>query len=452
MKIVIVGAGEVGSHLAKMLRREGGDVTVIDSDEERLQKLAQTADVATVLGHPSSISTLKESGVSGADLFISVYPSTAQEVNIVSALLAKSLGAARVTARINDEDYLNADNKLLFKEMGIELLFYPEKIAADEIVSCLRSATPSDTMDFAHGKLRISVFKLDSESPVLDMKVGEFAHQASAEGLYFRIIAISRGEETIIPGADTTFHFNDLVYTIALREGVEPLMKYFGKSGIQVQKVMIFGGSSIAEMVARSLSQEMDSLKIVESDRERCRELVERLDSRVEVTCGDGRNSDFLLEEGIRDYDAFVALTPSDETNVLACVVAKKLGVDRTIAEVENIEYMRLAEDMGVDTVINKKLITAGRMFKFTLSGRARFVRYMTGTSAEVLEYTVAPGSLITKNQLKDINFPENAIIGGVIRGNESFIAVGHSRIEPYDRVAVFALGETVKEVDRFFK
>ncbi|MBQ7195171.1 MAG: Trk system potassium transporter TrkA [Bacteroidales bacterium] len=452
MKIVIVGAGEVGSHLAKMLRREGGDVTVIDSDAERLHKLSQTADVATVQGNPSSIATLKESGVAGADLFISVYPSFAQEVNIVSALLAKSLGAAKVTARINDEDYLNADNKLLFKEMGIELLFYPEKIAADEIVSCIKSSTPSDSMDFAHGRLHITVFKIDDESPVLDMKVGEFASQAASDGLQFRVIAISREDSTIIPGADTTFQWGDMVYTIVLREGMESLMKYFGKSAVQIQKVMIFGGTPMAEMVARALSHQLESIKIIESDKERCRELVERLDSRVEVACGDGRNSDFLLEENIRDYDAFVALTSGDETNVLSCVVAKKLGISRTIAEVENIEYMRLAEDMGVDTVINKKLITAGRMFKFTLSGRARFVRYMTGTQAEVLEYTAAPGSLITKAPLKDLNFPENALVGGVIRGSESFIAVGTSQIEPYDRVAVFALGESVGDVDKFFK
>ena len=221
----------------------------------------------------------------------------------------------------------------------------------------------------------------------------------------------------------------------------------------EVNKVMILGGSEIGEMVAAQLlRQQLDAVKIIDIDKQRCRELTEKLPSGVLVSNGDARNSDFLVEEGIRDYDALVAVTGNDEANILSCVVAKKFGVSRAIAQVENLEYLRLAEDMGVDAVINKKLITAGRIFKFTLSDKVRFVRYMSGTDAEVLEYTVAPNARICKAPLKDIEFPRNAIIGGVIRGSESFIAVGDTRIEPYDRVAVFALPDTVKEVDKFFK
>ena len=215
---------------------------------------------------------------------------------------------------------------------------------------------------------------------------------------------------------------------------------------------MIFGGSTIAEMVARGLGRSGTSVKILENDRERCLKLAEKVGATVDISNGDGRNSDFLLEEGIRECDAFVALTESDETNVLACVAAKKFGVSRTVAEVENIEYVRLAEDMGIDTVINKKLITAGRIFKFTLSGKARFVRYMSGTSAEILEYTAAPGSRITEAPLKDLGFPAEAIVGGAIRGSDSFIAVGDTRFEAYDRVIVFAQSNATKAVDAFFK
>jgi trk system potassium uptake protein TrkA len=230
-------------------------------------------------------------------------------------------------------------------------------------------------------------------------------------------------------------------------------MKFIGKDNVEVDSVMILGGSEIAEMVSAQLVRhQLKAVKIIEIDPNRCRELSERLPSGVIVANGDGRNSDFLVEEGIRDYDAVVAVTGNDEANILACVVAKKFGVARTVAQVENLEYVRLAEDMGVDAVINKKLITAGRIFKFTLSDKVRFVRYMSGTDAEVLEYTAAPDSRITRAALKDIDFPRNAIIGGVIRGSDSFIAVGDTRIEPYDRVAVFALPDTVKEVDKFFK
>ena len=455
MKIIIEGAGQVGSHLAKMLSHEGGDITVIDDNEARLQRLASSADVVTIVGDPSSIKVLRDAGCAKADLFISVNPSTSQTVNIVSALLAKRLGSKRVIARIDDEAYLLPENKLMFKDMGIDMLFYPEKIASDEIIDLLKHTASTDSMDFARGKLQLVVFRLDDDAPILDMKVAEFtaAMTAASSQAQLRIIAIARKGETIIPKFDTRFAYNDHLYIIAKREGVPAILKYLGKDNIEVDKVMILGGSEIGEMVAgQLLRQQLDAVKIIDIDKQRCRELTEKLPSDVLVANGDARNSDFLVEEGIRDYDALVACTGNDEANILSCVVAKKFGVSRTIAQVENLEYLRLAEDMGVDAVINKKLITASRIFKFTLSDKVRFVRYMSGTDAEVLEYTVAPNSLITKGALKDIAFPRNAIIGGVIRGSESFIAVGDTRIEPYDRIAVFALPEAVKEVDRFFK
>ena len=455
MKIIIEGAGQVGSHLAKMLSHEGGDITVIDDNEARLQRLASSADVVTIVGDPSSIKVLRDAGCAKADLFISVNPSTSQTVNIVSALLAKRLGSKRVIARIDDEAYLLPENKLMFKDMGIDMLFYPEKIASDEIIDLLKHTASTDSMDFARGKLQLVVFRLDDDSPILDMKVAEFtaAMTAASSQAQLRIIAIARKGETIIPKFDTRFAYNDHLYIIAKREGVPAILKYLGKDNIEVDKVMILGGSEIGEMVAgQLLRQQLDAVKVIDIDKQRCRELTEKLPSDVLVANGDARNSDFLVEEGIRDYDALVACTGNDEANILSCVVAKKFGVSRTIAQVENLEYLRLAEDMGVDAVINKKLITASRIFKFTLSDKVRFVRYMSGTDAEVLEYTVAPNSLITKGALKDIAFPRNAIIGGVIRGSESFIAVGDTRIEPYDRIAVFALPEAVKEVDRFFK
>ncbi len=453
MKIVIEGAGEIGSHLAKMLRAEANEVTVLDNDDERLTALRAYADVETFLGNPSSIKSLRDAGVAKADLFIAVYPFTTQEVNIVGALLAKQLGAKRVVARINDEDYLAAENRLLFKELGIELMFYPEKSAADEIVNSLKHVASSDSMDFAHGKLQISVFKIDEESPMVDLRLSEFIQTMTPEETtLFRIIAISRDQKTIIPKYDTKFQYGDLVFTVSKREGLASIMKYFGRAEKSVDKVMILGGTPIAEMVARSLAPHISSVKIIEKDKDRCLALTEHLPDSVVIVNGDGRNSDFLFEEGIRDFDAFIALTSNDESNVLSCVVAKKFGVTRTVAEVENIEYIRLAEEMGVDTVINKKLITAGKIFKFTLSGKARFVKYMSGSNAEIIEYTVAPGSAITKKPIKELDFPAGAIIAGVVRGSESFIAVGDTLIEDYDRVAIFALPQTIKAIDKFFR
>ena len=452
MKIVIAGAGEVGSHLAKMLNNETNEVTVIDQRRDRLDAVTASTDVITVEGNPSAIRVLHEAGAHEADLFIAVNPSESQDVNIVSAMLAKKLGSKKVTARINNEEYLTYENKLLFTEMGIDLMFYPEKIAAGEIVDLLKRSATTDTLEFARGKLQIAVFKLEEESELIGMNMAEFSAVAAKEGLKFRVVAISRHDETIIPKFDTKFKYHDLVFIISKREGMEMLMRYIGKENIEVKNLMILGGSPIGEVVAKQMSKQVDSIKLIEMNKAKCLDLSEKLPSNVMVVNGDGRNSDMLLEESIREYDAFVAVTNNSETNILACVAAKSLGVPRTIAEVENLEYIRLAESMGVDAVINKKLITAGRIFRFTLSSKVRFVKYMSGTKAEVLEYIVSQGSAITKTTLMNMNFPSNAIIGGVIRGNESFIAVGDTQIMPYDRVAVFALPEAVKEVDKFFK
>ena len=414
MKIVIAGAGEVGSHLAKMLSGEANDITVIDTRQDRLDTLSATTDVITVQGNPSAIKVLQDAGAAEADLFIAVNPSDSQDVNIVSAMLAKKLGSKKATARIDNEEYLSYENKYLFTEMGIDLMFYPEKIAAGEIVDLLRRTASTDSMDFARGKLQIAVFKLEEDSSLLGMSMAEFSAVATEQGYNFRVVAIARGNDTIIPRFDTRFKYHDLVFIISKRDGMDLLMKYIGKRNIEIRNLMILGGSPIGEMVAYQMSRQMDTVKIIEMNKEKCLELSEKLPDNVIVVNGDGRNSDMLIEESIKEFDAFVAVTNSSETNILACVAAKRLGIARAIAEVENLEYIRLAESMGVDAVINKKLITAGKIYKFTLSNKVRFIKYMSG--------------------------------------NESIIAVGDTQIQAYDRVAVFALPEAVKEVDRFFR
>ena len=452
MKIIISGAGEVGSHLAKMLRNEANDICVIDSNQQRLTALSETADVVTVCGNPASIEVLKNAGAEKADLFVAVNPSTSQNVNVVCSALAKSLGSKKVVCRVNNEEYLAYDNKYLFSDMGIDLLFYPEKIAAGEIVDLLKRSASTEAMEFGRGKLQISVYKLEEDSPIIDKTLLDFSRDFADAETRFRVVAIARGNETIIPKIDTRFRYHDLVFIISRRDGNAPLMEYLGKKDIEIKSLMMVGGGPIAEMVAKQLGRQMESIKIIEEDKNRCLYLSEHLGDNVTIVNGDGRNTDLLIEESLRSTDAFVDLTESSETNILTCVAAKKCGIARTIAEVENLEYIRLAEDMGVDAVINKKLITAGRIFKFTLSDKIRFIKYMSGTNAEVLEYITAPGSKITSAQLKDLDFPGDAVIGGLIRGNESIIAVGDTRIEDYDRVVVFALPQAVKEVDRFFR
>lgn len=447
MKIIIAGAGEVGSHLAKMLSNEYHDLTIIDNDESRLNRLAEIADVVTLFGSPTSIDTLQRAGVSKSDLFIAVSPSQEQDVNLISALLAKKLGSERVTARINNDEYLVNENKLLFTELGIDLLFYPEKIASLEITDLLKQTGTSEFMDFSGGKLQLIVFRLEDGAPLLGKQMGDFK---SDNPLDFRAVAIARDGKTIIPRTNTRFLLHDLVFVISKRTGVQEVMNLSGKNNIDVRRLMIAGGGRIGEMVAKKLENSVDYIKLIERRRERCEFLNETLNKTLVIN-GDARNTDLLIEEDVNDFDAFVAVTSSSETNILSSVMAKKMGVAKTIAEVENIDYIKLAESMGVDAVINKKLITASRIFRFTLSNKVQSIKCLNGSDAEVLEFIVNPNSLITKRKIRDLDFPKEAIIGGVIRGNLSFIAVGDSEIKPFDRVVVFSLPSALKRVNKFF-
>ena len=448
MKIVIAGAGEVGSHLAKMLSNEYNDLTIIDNNESRLNKLAEFVDIVTVEGSPTSIRTLEKAGVPEADLFIAVSPAQEQDVNLISAMLAKKMGSKKVTARINNDEYLDHENKLLFTELGIDLLFYPEKIAAYEIIDLLRQTGTTEFMEFARGKLQMVVFRLEDGAPLISKSIYDLS--APDGDILFKAVAIARNGTTIIPNSEVKFQENDLVFVISTKEGVTEAMSFSGKNEIDIKRLMIVGGGRIGEMLARKLERDVEHIKIIEQRKERCEHLSEILNKSLIIN-GDGRNSDLLLEEDVKNMDAFVAVTSSSETNILSCVAAKKVGVGKTIAEVENIEYIKLAEGMGVDAVINKKLITAGRIFRFTLSNKVRSIKCLNGSDAEILEFIVNPNSLITTGPVKDLDFPKEAIIGGIIRGNESFIAKGNTNIKPYDRVVVFALPTALAKVNKFF-
>ena len=450
MKIVIAGAGEVGCHLAKMLSEGYHDLTIIDSDESRLALVGETMDVLTVAGNPTSIEVLRKAGVDKADLFVAVSPAKEQDVNILSAAIAKKLGASKVTARINNEEYLSNDNKLIFKDMGIDLLFYPEKIAAGEIAGLLHKSEMSEFMDFARGKLQLLSFKLHRESKLIDRTPSDFTEYPIYDPP-FRVVAITRGDETIIPQKDTIFKPFDLIFVIAKKEFVSQIMSYSGKEDIDIKRLTILGGGRIGEQVARAFEKNAEFIKIIEINKARCEVLSEKFGNRTMIINGDGRNSDFLYEEDVRSSDAFVAVTSSSETNILACVAARKMGVAKTIAEVENIEYISLAEEMGIDSVVNKKLITAGRIFRFTLSDKVRTIKCLNGSDADVIEYIVNPDSRITKAPIRDLGFPKDAVIGGIIRGSETIIAIGDTLIKPYDRVAIFALPDALKKVEKFF-
>ncbi|NLA15556.1 MAG: Trk system potassium transporter TrkA [Bacteroidales bacterium] len=449
MNIIIAGAGEVGFHLAKMLSNENHQISIIDKDEARLHYIAETSDVIPITGEVTSISTLEKAGVNRCDLFIAVSPATWQDVNIVAALLAKQLGAKRVIARINNNEYLTPENKILFTELGVDLLFYPEKIAAYEILDLLKQSGTSEFMDFSGGRLQLIVLKLLESSSILNKTMEQVAEEAIGEPPY-RAVAIARNGTTLIPRKNTVFQINDVVFVITKKEATHAAMALSGKEKIVVRNLMIMGGGRVGQMVAKQMETRIEKVRVIELDNNRCQELVVTLPKSL-IIHGDARNTDLLLEEDLPNMDAFVAVTSSSEANILSCMAAKRAGVKKTIAQVENLDYIKLAESVGVDATINKKLITASRIFRFTMIGDVPSMKCLHGTEAEVIEFIVKPGSPATQKKVRDLNFPGQAIIGGVTRGNTGLIVRGDTQLKPYDKVVVFSLPTALQSLHKYF-
>lgn len=446
MKIILAGAGAVGAHLAKMLSNENHDITVIDTDSDRLKLIGSTMDVLTLEGSATSIGLLKEAKIKKADLFIAV--TQAESTNTSAAILGKQLGARKTIARIDNQEYLYTENREMFISLGIDYLIYPEKIAAREIVGLLSQTSTTDAVDFSGGKLHLYAFKLEENAPIINKTLIEVIDREN--GLAYRSVAITRNGHTIIPRGHDRFQVNDLVYVISNKGGVKNLLRYTGKENYDVRNIMILGGSRIGIRAARDLGDQ-HYVKLIEINREKSYMISNSLDNTLVIN-GDGSNLELLTQEGISKMDAFVAVTGNSETNILSCLLAKRMGVKKTIAEVENIDYIPLAENIGIDTIINKKLITASRIFRFTMSTDVTSIKCLTGTDAEVLEFFVKSDAPITKGPLRDIEFPPDAIIGGVItKEGRGIIAEGSTEIREGDHVVVFALPSAVSVVGKFF-
>lgn len=445
MKIIIAGAGEVGTHLAKMLNNEDHDITVIDPNVDNLKDIDYALDLLTITGSAISLEVLKEAKIKKTDLFIAVAHS--EETNLTAAMLAKKLGAKKTIARVDNNEYIEPKNISYFTSLGIDYLIYPERIAAREVVHLLGQAEISEFVDFSGGKLSLYVLKLGENAPVIDKTLINVIKEN--DEIEFRAVAITRNGETIIPRGHDYFQVNDLVYVVTNRSGIRDVLKYSGKKKLDIKDVMILGGSRIGKRTAKSLEGRFN-IKLIEIDKGKSAELADYLTNALVIN-GDGRNIDLLVEEGLPNMDTFISVTGNSEVNILSCMLAKRMGVKKTIAEVENIDYIDLAENMGIDTIINKKLITASRIFKFTMSAKVESMKCLTGSDAEVLEFVAKPGSKITHGRLRDIEFPKDAIVGGIIRKDKGMIAKGDTHIKADDRVVVFALPSAVKKMDNFF-
>lgn len=444
MRIIIAGAGEVGTHLAKLLSEEEMEISLMDESAERLGCLETDYDILTKVGSPTSIHDLQNIGVKNVDLFISVTPHETE--NITACLIANQLGAKRTLARIDNYEYLLPANRNFFEDMGLNHLIYPEVLAAHEIEESLRTNWMRFHLSLCEGALELCVVKVREGAAVIG--------KIFCSGIYnhgrFRIVAIKRESETIIPKGTDQVLAGDVVYVVCTKEDMDFMREQLGKHRREIHNIIFFGGSRITRKAALSLSEDMN-IKILESNRERCMQLSEKLPNALIINA-DGSDMGVLKEEGIQDADAFVAVTESSEANIFACLAAKRFGVGKTIAEVENIDYIPMAEALDIGTVLNKKTIAASYIYQMLLDENVLNVHNLTSADAEIVVFVAKEGSRITRHKIRDMQLPEDTNIGGIVRAGEGVLVNGETEIIANDQVVVFCKKHVLRQLERYFK
>lgn len=444
MRIIIAGAGAVGTHLAKMLSDERQDIVLMDANEERLANLDSNFDLMTIVANPTSINSLKDAGIADTDLFIAVTPE--ESTNITSCMLAHSLGAKKTVARIDNHEYLQPKNKEFFNKLGIDSLIYPEMLAAKEIADGLHLSWIRQWWEFSGGALVMLGVKLRDNALILNTPIFQIKKEQP-----YHIVTIKRMGETIIPGGSDELHAGDIVYFMTAKRSLPYIRKITGKEAHStIRNIIIMGGSRIAMRATQLVSNDMN-VKIIDNDLNRCHWLTSMVDDNVIVINGDGRDYELLEEEGINKADAFVALTDNSETNILACLSAKRMGVFKTIAEVENIDYINMAESLDIGAVINKKKIAASYIYQLLLDADVENVKCLTFANADVAEFIVKEGARATRSLVKDIALPKGATIGGLVRGDKGILVTGDTQIQPGDHVVVFCLASMIKRIEKYF-
>ena len=443
MRIIIAGAGEVGTHLAKLLSRENMEISLLDESPERLGELDVNYDMLTKVGSPTSIHDLRDIGVKDVDLFIAVTPHETE--NMTACLIANQLGAKKTLARIDNYEYLLPENRKFFEEMGLNHLIYPEVLAAREIAEALRTNWMRYHVPMCDGALELCVVKIRETADNIGKQFlsGYYNH-----GRY-RIVAIKRGNETIIPKGTDAVLLGDMVYVVCTKENMDFMREQLGKPKREIKNVIFFGGGRVTEKAVQSVPDDMN-IKVIEPNRDLCVHLSEKLSNALIINA-DGSDMDILKEEGIQDADAFVAVTDSSEANIFACLAAKRFGVRKTIAEVENIDYIPMAEGLDIGTVLNKKTITASYIYQMLLNASVLNVKNLTSADAEMVEFMATEDSKIIKDKIRNIRLPEDSNIGGIVRAGEGILVNGETVILPGDRVVVFCKNHAIRKLEKFF-
>ncbi|MDR2120819.1 MAG: Trk system potassium transporter TrkA [Tannerella sp.] len=445
MKVVIAGAGEVGTHLAKMLSREHHDIVIIDEDDEKLAFVNSGFDILPIVGNPTSLKDLESARVKTADLFVSVTPE--ETANITACMLASTLGVQKTFARINNYEYLLPKNKELFERIGVSSMIYPEMLAAKEIVVSVKRPWTRQYWELFGGSLILIGVKIREKAPVVGKPLYELL--ANNKKMY-HIVAIKRDNEMIIPRGQDFIQVDDLVFISTMRRYEEEVRISTGKHGPEIKNIVIMGGSRIAYRTCQYLPNHIQ-IKIIESNREKGIHLSETLPDNVLIINGDARDTDLLLQEGIQKTQAFIALTDDSSNNILACMAAKRFGVYKTIAQVENIDYIPLATNMDIGAIINKKLIAASHIYQFLLDADISNVKCLAIANANVAELIAHQHSYIISKRIKDLNLPKDMTLGGLIRDGEPMMVEGDTQICANDRVMVFCLDSAMSKLKKYF-
>lgn len=443
MKIIIVGAGEVGTHLAKMLSNEDQDIILLDNDQDRLDVIDSSYNLMTWNGSPSSFRTLRDIGVQNCDLYIAVTPYETR--NLTSCGIARKLGAAKTVARIDSDEFQEPDNSTVLRSLGIDYLIYPESLASEEIHTAMRHNWARYWGELHDGDLILIGVKIRTECPILNCKLRDLPVKAHD----FHVAAIKRNNETIIPSGNDAILQDDIVYFITTAPYVEEVRELCGKRKKTIRKVMIMGGSPIALRFALDYHDRYH-IKIIDIDREHCEQLAMLLPD-CEILVGDGRDIEVLRENNVGQYDAFLSLTDSSETNILACLTAKEFGVPKTIADVENIQFLSQAENLNIGTTINKKLLASSHIFKILLDTDQSSAKCLALADAEVAELKVREGARITKAQVKDLRLPYGMTLAALVRDGRCEMVGGYTRIIPGDYVVVFCLSGSIHKIEKWF-
>ncbi len=446
MKIIISGAGEVGMYLAKELSLEEHDITVIDIDPAKIEIVENTTDVIGIKGSSTSFRVLREAQIEDTDLVLAV--TSVEAVNLSTAIIAKKLGAKKAIARVSHAEYIHPENRSELNELGIDFIIYPEELVANEISQLIKRAAASDVVEFEKGKLILLGIRVDRNAPIFRKSMMQIGNEFSANK--FRIVAIKRMMRTIIPSGDDVIMEGDQIFVLTTQPEIPEIMRITGKDNSVLQNIMILGGGRIGRKIAKNLEKEIN-IKLIESNEEKTTELADYLENTL-VIKGDGRNIDLLAQEGIVDMDGFIAVTENAETNIITCLMAKHLGAKKTIAQVDNIDYIPLTHTIGLDSLINKKLIAANTISRFVKKTNLISNITIFGVDTEVWEFIVSEGAAATKKPVKDLKIPKNVIFGGAVRGDEGFIIVGDTILQPGDKVVVFAFPEAYNKLEKLFK